>query len=1203
MLGVVGWQLPQLGKAVMAYSNHAFRAARAAIASTPAAKIEKTNSPQASNTAVTTAAVKADDTPAQQNLAAARAALDTAIANEKANPTKGNAEAVDSALANYNAAAAARVAEIKGILNGASQAGASSTTDSGPVNNPSNYNALVDELKSLGGLAFNAPTPNITPETEPNNTAATAQTLNLAAQNVTIVSGSITAADQDWFKITVAANSRAWLYVDTGGTQNAGATSRDSQLTLFQSDGTTQIEFDDDDANGNGCDGTNETGLASVIAGRTMTTAGDYLIKVNAFNMTTGVIDPYKLFLVVTTAAPTAESEPNNDSATANSLVTNAQTVGIASGTITAGDLDFYSVQATAGNVLYINADGDPERDNTGADIVVQLRDTNGTTILFSADSSFGGSATNPVGEAFCFTVPADGTYFVVVKHFSASGTGNYNLMVAAANSDAGGDQVCPPTPITSNLGVAGGNFPKVSGTMTQRLFRDGIKSQCGVPRTQAAPVAATRTFDRYSITNTGGATACIFVQLRVVEQAASNYMVGAWLNTFNPANLTQNWLGDPGLSSGIPPALQDFTVNIPAGQTAQIVVFNTNATGDGNAYELTVLGFPTCPPPPPCTLTCPANITVNNTANQCGATVTYAAPTTGGVCTTVTCSPASGSLFPVGTTTVTCTGASLGGQPPGTCSFTVTVNDAQAPSISCPAPQFAGTTGTSAVVNYPSPTVSDNCPGVQAPVCTPPSGSAFNVGVTTVNCSVKDAVNNTASCSFQVTVNRLQTGALVDSLDCTGPGNLISSGFTVTNNGAVAQVVDVTVAMPTVQPGDPLLPAGYPLLLALPGSCVATAGTCQVINSTTINLRVTLNSGASVSASYQAQVNDLVNTGRVMTVSTTAMFAPVPPPAGQPVFGAPVVGTRSITATCQGLGPGNIPPPSQVSDQKAGSVLVYPIYTSTVGSNAQNSRISLTNIHPNLRAFVHLYFVADTCAVSDAFICLTPNQTATFLAADLDPGTTGYLVATAVDGVTGCPINFNYLIGDEYVKFSSGHAANLGAVAISAIAGGLPPCSANSVFSQLNFDGISYNLLPTTVALSNIGARADGNDTLLVINAFGGDMRVTPATLGALFGVLYDDSENAFSFTISSAACQFRSTLNNNTPRTTPRFDQVIPAGRTGWMRIWHRTGQAILGAAINFNSNANASAGAYTGGHNLHVLTLTNTAVMTVPVFPPTC
>ncbi|MFY9571924.1 MAG: HYR domain-containing protein, partial [Blastocatellia bacterium] len=87
---------------------------------------------------------------------------------------------------------------------------------------------------------------------------------------------------------------------------------------------------------------------------------------------------------------------------------------------------------------------------------------------------------------------------------------------------------------------------------------------------------------------------------------------------------------------------------------------------------------------PTPCTLTCAPNKTQSKDSNQCGAIVTYAAPSTTGTCGTVVCTPASGSFFPVGTTTVTC---SSNTNPPATCSFTVTVTDTDTGplTITCP--------------------------------------------------------------------------------------------------------------------------------------------------------------------------------------------------------------------------------------------------------------------------------------------------------------------------------------------------------------------------------------------------------------------------------------------------------------------------------------------------------------------------------------
>ena len=69
-----------------------------------------------------------------------------------------------------------------------------------------------------------------------------------------------------------------------------------------------------------------------------------------------------------------------------------------------------------------------------------------------------------------------------------------------------------------------------------------------------------------------------------------------------------------------------------------------------------------------------PESVIICNDPGQCGAVVTYS---TGA---SVTCSPASGSFFPVGTNTVTCTSTN----PPATYTFTVAVKDCEAPVVSC---------------------------------------------------------------------------------------------------------------------------------------------------------------------------------------------------------------------------------------------------------------------------------------------------------------------------------------------------------------------------------------------------------------------------------------------------------------------------------------------------------------------------------------
>ena len=162
------------------------------------------------------------------------------------------------------------------------------------------------------------------------------------------------------------------------------------------------------------------------------------------------------------------------------------------------------------------------------------------------------------------------------------------------------------------------------------------------------------------------------------------------------------------------------------------------------------------------CSLTCPANVFADNAPGQCSATVNYPAPTTSGACGTITCAPSSGTLFPVGATNVTCTDSGSA----ASCGFTVTVNDVEPPVItpgSCPPVDVTGTGGP---INYTPPTASDNC-GPVAGTCTPPPGSIFPSGMTTVTCTFPNGTAPPLTCSFPLSVN----ASIVDIPTLSGRG------------------------------------------------------------------------------------------------------------------------------------------------------------------------------------------------------------------------------------------------------------------------------------------------------------------------------------------------------------------------------------------------------------------------------------------------
>jgi lysophospholipase L1-like esterase len=74
-------------------------------------------------------------------------------------------------------------------------------------------------------------------------------------------------------------------------------------------------------------------------------------------------------------------------------------------------------------------------------------------------------------------------------------------------------------------------------------------------------------------------------------------------------------------------------------------------------------------------------------------------------------------------------------------------------PKISCPVPvSVTSTNGQPLPVSYGSATATLGAPPVTT-ACTPPSGSTFGIGTTTVTCTATDSLQRTDSCTFGITV------------------------------------------------------------------------------------------------------------------------------------------------------------------------------------------------------------------------------------------------------------------------------------------------------------------------------------------------------------------------------------------------------------------------------------------------------------------
>ncbi len=155
--------------------------------------------------------------------------------------------------------------------------------------------------------------------------------------------------------------------------------------------------------------------------------------------------------------------------------------------------------------------------------------------------------------------------------------------------------------------------------------------------------------------------------------------------------------------------------------------------------------------------------------------------------------------VYPIGTTTVTWTVTDPGGNMTS-CTMDVTVEDTEAPVITCPSDVTAATLPgeCTATATYTAPTATDNCSGTTITQTGGlASGSLFPVGVTTNTFEVTDAAGNTTTCSFTVTVT-----------DPDAPTITCSADITVGNDPGECSA-NLTVPMPSISDicGNDIIP------------------------------------------------------------------------------------------------------------------------------------------------------------------------------------------------------------------------------------------------------------------------------------------------------------------------------------------------------------------------------------------------------------
>ena len=287
-------------------------------------------------------------------------------------------------------------------------------------------------------------------------------------------------------------------------------------------------------------------------------------------------------------------------------------------------------------------------------------------------------------------------------------------------------------------------------------------------------------------------------------------------------------------------------------------------------------------------------------TTNSAGAALSYSAPTATDVVDaspTVTCSPASGALAPIGPSTVTCTATDASNNS-SSASFPVNVTLLTPPVLSLPADSTVegNTTGGAHAAYTVSATDAQDSPA-PTPVCSPAVGDLIPLGWTTVSCTVTDSDKQSDHGTFRINV--------VDTTRPSLSGMPANQSVNTSNPAGAALAYSPPTASDIVD--------AHPAV-----SCDPASGTFAPVGPTTVTCTATDASGNSRSASFTVNVawrtapvlslpGNLVQEGdttggahAAYTVSATdAQDSPTPTPNCSPAAGSLIpLGWTTVSCT-----------------------------------------------------------------------------------------------------------------------------------------------------------------------------------------------------------------------------------------------------------------------------------------------------------------
>lgn len=420
-------------------------------------------------------------------------------------------------------------------------------------------------------------------------------------------------------------------------------------------------------------------------------------------------------------------------------------------------------------------ADTTPPVVTVPADVTAELTIPSGAVVTYS-----GQTFTDNVGVTSSGCSPASGSTFALgsttVTCTASDAAGNsssdtFNVLVQDTTDPMVTILVTSPVEATGPTGAVVGfstSITDASGSATL----DSCSPTSGTTFPIGSTTISCTASDASS--NTGGDTTSVVVHdttdpvVTVPSLVTVEASGPSGSNVTYPAATYSDAVGV--VSSGCIPAAG---TTFPIGASA-VTCTASDAAGNTGSETFTVNVEDTTDP----VVVAPSDI-VEEATSSAGAVVTYPAATNSDAVGVVSsgCNPSSGSTFPIGVNTVVCNAVDNAGNT-GTDTFTITVSDTTAPTAAVIVSSPVEATGPSgAPVTY-TVDASDN-DEIDTVSCTPPSGSTFGLGTTTINCTVTDPSSNSTPASGTVTV-----------VDTTAPGIAVPADFGVEQDSAAGSVV-----------------------------------------------------------------------------------------------------------------------------------------------------------------------------------------------------------------------------------------------------------------------------------------------------------------------------------------------------------------------------------------------------------------------------